>query len=244
MSSEQQQETKKKTKKSYAQLLKEAEETNKKVAAIYVRQLCEALRDENPEMSYAEIREKVFADCSAIGWGGKTGSTIYHNFPSWLIEDDPHHQRQVKAWETRHANQLNSIADSAIKVQQDVKNIPLPPEPKEKKEELDEEFFSTLQELGVAPYGETGKSTRELTGAISEHAYKLFAALTNNDSPPNTSSDLLVDYIRPSREFRRGLMLEVGAARRAAIHNALHYVSVALEDMIEIISEVERKEEK
>lgn len=237
---QQKQDTKKKTKKSYAQLLKEAEETTKKVAAVYVRQLCEALRDENPDMSYAEIRETVFADCSAIGWGGKTGSTIYHNFPSWLVEDDPNHKRVVKNWETRHANILKSSADSAEKLKKDLKDVPLPPEPKTR--EVDEKFDETMHELGVAEYGETGKSTRDLTGDISEHAYKLFAALTNNNSPPNTSDDLLVDYIRPSREFRKGLMLEVDSHRRAAIHNALHYVSVAIEDMIEVIDEIDRKE--
>ena len=61
-----------------------------------------------------------------------------------------------------------------------------------------------MQSLGIAPYGETGKSTMELTGDISEHAYKLFEALTNNNSPPNESDDLPVDYIKPSRECRKG----------------------------------------
>ena len=80
-----------------------------------------------------------------------------------------------------------------------------------------------------------------MTGAISESAYKLFAVLTNNKSPPNDTDDLIVDYIKPSREFRRGLMLEVGEDRRIAIHNALHYASVAIEDMIEIIDEIDKK---
>lgn len=150
----------------------------------------------------------------------------------------------VKNWETRHAKALKSSAESADKLRQDMKDIPIPPEPKpikDKEEQTDEEFNQTMQGLGVAPYGETGKSTMELTGAISEHAYKLFAALTNNDSPPNESDDLLVDYIKRSREFRKGLMLEVDKDRRTAIHNALHYVSVAIDDMIEIINDIDKE---
>jgi hypothetical protein len=39
-------------------------------------------------------------------------------------------------------------------------------------------------------------------------------------------------------------MLEVGSDRRTAIHNALHYASVAIEDMIEIINEIDKQEEE
>ena len=120
-----------------------------------------------------------------------------------------------------------------------LKTFQIPPEPKPR--EFDETFYETMQELGVAPYGETGRSTMALTGDISEYAYKLFAALTNNDSPPNESDDLIVDYIKPSREFRKGLMLEVDSHRRTAIHNVLHYASVAIEAMIEIINDVNNK---
>ena len=87
-----------------------------------------ALRDENPDMPYSEIRDKVFEDCTAIGWGGKTGSTIYHNFPSWLVEDDPNHKRVMKNWETRHANALKSSAETAEKLSQDIKDVPVPPD--------------------------------------------------------------------------------------------------------------------
>ena len=44
MSEQQQQEAKKKTRKSYAQLLKEFEETSKKVASVYIRELCDGIK--------------------------------------------------------------------------------------------------------------------------------------------------------------------------------------------------------
>ena len=127
------------------------------------------------------------------------------------------------------------------KIQQIAETLPdtvIVPEDESQKggEVLSEE---TMHVLGVSHYGETGKSTRQLTGAISEHVYKLFAALTNNNSPPDESDDLIVAYIKPSREFRKGLMLEVNRDRRTEIHNVLHYVSVAIEEMIETINEID-----
>ena len=233
----QEQEQKKKLRKSYAQLLDECESTQDKLAMVYVPQFCQALRDENPNMTNDEIRGKVFIDCrTRFGWGGKTGSTIYHNFPSWLIEDNPNHKRVVKNWETRHANMLKSSAVTAEKLAEKLNDIPLPPEPK-----IDEEFEQTMQEMHVIEYAETGKSLRELTGAISKSGYDLIEALSNNGRPPTSFSDFMNDYIKKSREFRRGVMMEVDESRRAQLHNILAMAVDIAEDTIEIINEVDKK---
>lgn len=230
-----QQQLKKKTRKSYAQLLDECESMQNKVAVVYVPQFCEALRDENPNMTHDEIRDQVFIDCrNRFGWGGKTGSTIYHNFPSWLVEDNPEHQKAVKRWEFRQSYKNISLAESA---NEKLKQIHEPPKPKE---EPDEEFEYKMQEAQVSEYGDTGKSIRELTGAISKAGYDLIEALSNN-RPPNERTDFINDYIKKSREFRRGVILEVDENRRAELHNILSMAVEIAEDTIEIIDEVDKR---
>lgn len=231
-----------KTKKSYFELMNEFKTVSKKMAVVFVPQLANALKEENPDWDIYQLKSTLLNDCVENGWNEQYIERVIRIHVPQLNEGNINHFRSVNSWKTKHANKL--IAASQ-KFTDDTKDIPLPPEPKEttteEEEEEKEQFNQELQGLGLAPYGETGKSPHELTGDISEHAYKLFAALTNMKSPPNTSSDLLVEYIRPSREFRKGLMLEVDSRRRINIHNALHYASVAIEDMIEIIKEIENK---
>ena len=237
MTMSEQQQLKKKLRKTYAQLLDECESTQDKLAMVYVPQLCEALRDENPNMTNDEIREKVFMDCrNRFGWGGKTGSTIYHNFPSWVVEDNPAHKRSVKSWESRNENRIKLAAVTAAKLNEI--DIPPPPQPKE---EPDEEFEYKMQEAQVLEYGDTKKSIRELTGAISKSGYDLIEALSNNSRPPSAFSDFINDYIKKSREFRRGVILEVDENRRAELHNILSMAVEIAEDTIEIIDEVDKK---
>jgi hypothetical protein len=232
-------------------------------AQTFIPELCQALKDDwFPTMSEKDlqnnkgirdaIRERIFED-----WSSERGiysqdniwsdATINNWLPTWLrnpIQQESNKENLRKATEIRKIQLKSSISErEKQKLDQIAEDLPdsvIVPDREEETEDEKEQWNQTFQELGVAPYGETGKSTRQLTGAISESAYKLFAALTNNDTPPTKSSDLLVDYIRPTREFRRGLMLEVDPSRRAAIHNALHYASVAIEDMIEIIREIDK----
>ena len=140
--------------------------------------------------------------------------------PKWLknplMQTDNQIEHLRRANEAKIAKRIAISEREKQKLEQVAEELPDNVIIPEEEPVPDEEFYGTLQELGVATYGETGKSTRALTGAISEHAYKLFATLTNDSSPPNSRSDLLVDYIRPSRDFRRGLMLEVDSHRRTA----------------------------
>jgi hypothetical protein len=227
------------TKKTYEERLHEIKlqirKTVGELGYLFIPELCELLKEEHPEFSNKSIQEQVIEDCSDI-W---ERSSIYVYLPSWV-----HNQKQVQAakkrWETKNADKVKNLKN-VFKISEKIDlQEPTLPISTTKEDTKDEQFDQTLQELGVAPYGETGKSTMTLTSEISEHAYKLFAALTNNDSPPDESDDLIVDYIKPSREFRKGLMLEVDKDRRTEIHNALHYASVAIEDMIEIINDIDK----
>ena len=229
-------------------------------AQTFIPELAQALKDDwFPTMPHEElqqnkgirdaIRDKILNDWSYDSrlsyskdnvWND---ATINHFLPKWLKNPSEKYTME-SAREAKIRKKILISEHEKKKIEQIAEDLPdtvIVPE-EEESEEDKEKWNETMQELGVAEYGETGKSTRDLTGAISLHAYKLFAALTNIKNPPTSSDDLLVDYIRPSREFRKGLMLEVDARRRASIHNALHYVSVALEDMIETINEIDKSD--
>lgn len=234
-------------------------------AQTFIPDLCRALREDwYPTISEDEIhhnksfreyiREKIFDD-----WSSEQGiyskdniwnnATIKVSLPDFLKnpakQTESHLEKLARMREEKLKKKFSLSQPQKDKVKQLAEELPdsvIVPE--EEEEEPKNKWLTdeVLHELGAAPYGETGRSTSALTGDISEHAYKLFAALTNNKNPPTSSDDLLVDYIRPSREFRHGLMLEVDHRRRVEIHNVLHYVSVALEDMIDIIKEIESEE--
>lgn len=213
--------------------ISESEIQKNKLLRDYIRE--KILEDWSYESVYKRSEDNIWSD-----------ATINHFFPKWLRHPSEKYTMEA-AREAKFRKKILISEHEKQKIDKIAEELPdsvIVPEEEEESEEEKQKFFETAQDLGVAEYGETGKSTRDLTGDISENAYKLFAALTNNKNPPNERSDLLVDYIRPSREFRRGLMLEVDHRRRVAIHNALHYVSVAVEDMIEIIDEIDKQEEK
>jgi hypothetical protein len=223
---------KKKLKKSYAELLEEFKNTKKRIAVAYVPLLCEAMKDENPEMDYMEIKEKVVSDAVGDGWNEPY---IIRCLPSWIVEADPkrdmHHLRALKVAEAKRNNR--DLELKVLKLAQEPFTEPPAPRVKDTSEELDQE----LHELGIAKFGNTDKSIRELKGRIYQSATDLFEALTDKDSPPDESDDLMVDYIKPTREFRRSLILELDEGDRTLLHNKLHYASVAIEDMLNIIKE-------
>jgi hypothetical protein len=102
-----------------------------------------------------------------------------------------------------------------------------------------------LTVIGPATWDESKpETTEERAKKIIWESRKLIQALTLNEHMPKLGYDtnLEVDYIRPRRELMKGLMLEVDKSRRIAIHNALHYVCVAIDDLIEIIDQIDREE--
>jgi len=226
------QEQKQKGKKSYAQLLEEARSLQDKLAVVYVPKLCEALRDEGK--TYEEIKQQVYRDCVELGWGGKTGSTIYHNFPSWLIDDDPNHKNAVKAWESRNANKAKRLAESASLLV----DVNLPPKPEPKETEINDE---QLADIGVGSYGGNERTTFGQNNDVHEAARRLFKALSDIEPPVDASEDLFNDYIKPTREFRTSLAHELKKRERTDMHNLLHSVIEVSEDMIKELAKADKK---
>jgi hypothetical protein len=221
------QEQKSKGKKSYDELLADMRAVWSNTGIVFIPKLCDALKEERPEFSNKQIEEKIYLDCEGI-W---VRSYIHACLPSWI-----HNQKKViatkKQWEKRYANAIK-VAD---KISANLAQVQIP-ESKMPEPENDESVDQEMHELGLAKFGETDKSIRELKGEISHYTAMLFKALTLKDIPRGDSEDLMVEYIKPSREFRRSLVLELDETDKTIIHNWLHYVSLAIEDMIEIMRE-------
>lgn len=243
--------------KNYDEVANKVRKLLSATAQTFIPELCNALKNDwFPTMPEKDLQQNkgirdAMRDKIVNEWSNESvfshsqdniwkESTIKLYFPKWLR--NPSEKLTMEAARNAKIKETSLISErEKKKIEQIAQDLPeevIPEEEERKPNFLTDE---TMHELGVAPYAETGKSRNELTRDIVGPAYKLFAALTNNNSPPNEDDDLLVDYIRPSREFRRGLMLEVGSRERINIHNILHYVTVVAEDMIEIIDEIERK---
>jgi hypothetical protein len=70
---------------------------------------------------------------------------------------------------------------------------------------------------------------------------ELIKALTNRKYTP--TQDVLFDLIRPTREFRKGLYLELNETERAYLWNYLGMVYYVIDDMSDIMDELEKKNE-
>jgi hypothetical protein len=227
---------KKKLSKSYDELLGELKDLFQKTAAVYVRELCEALAVEHLDWSNREIEDKIYLDVEGM-WAK---STIKVSFPSWI-----HKPGRVagakKAWETRNARKLadtKKIFMSLEKV-----DLPAPPASSPAKDdnefEISEEMDAKLADMGMGRFGSQGKTLHGVLGDINLGLARTFKALTESKYMPTEDSDLIVDYIKPSREFRKSLAMELDDRRRTTLHNWLHYVTVVAEDMLEQIKEAE-----
>jgi hypothetical protein len=231
---------KQKPRKTREQVKEEFKNAIKRTYGVFVRELAEAIRDENPlwigrenlESNVKdEIRELVYSDCEELGLNQ---NSVASYIPSWL-EKERNRQRTLRAWETRNAAKL----EASIKKYAELKNIelPEPPQPKEP-EPISEE---KLHDLGLGSYGESHKSVHRVRNEIHEGIRLLFKALCDDKDLPNDQDDLIVDYIKPTREYRLGLAMEFDQAQRTNMHNKLHFVITAAEDMIEQIDKADNK---
>jgi hypothetical protein len=241
---------KKKLSKSYAQLLGELRDLVRKTGTVYVPQLCEALAVENPLMSNIEVRNRVHLDLEGI-W---TRGSIETFFPSWVLRPGSVAGAK-KGWETRNARKLQTLK----KISETFEKVELPPPPAmptprqaasditgEEFEEIEEtgiseEMDSKLAEIGMGRFGSQGKTLYSVLAEINGGLARVFKGLTEAKVMPTVEDDLLVDFIRPTREFRKSLALELDSRHRTTLHNWCHYASVVIEDMIEQIKAAEEK---
>lgn len=242
-----QQQQKKKLKKTRKQVIEEFRSALNKTKAVFVRELCEAIRDENPDWEGREdlnndakddIRAMVYSDCEELGLNQ---DTVRGYIVSWL-QYDAKIKNTIKGWETKNANAIASMKKNFMKQSDITISEPKIPEPKETFTKLDdEEHDKELHSLQMDKFGDTGKSIRELYGDITHYANGLFKVMTEKEMPYADNEDLVLDYIKPSREYWRSLMLEFDETKRTRTHNELSFIAELIEDRLQIISEVKDK---
>jgi hypothetical protein len=230
---------KKKLSKTYDELLSEVKNLFRKSASVYVPELCQALAVEHTDWSNKEIQNKVYLDLEGF-W---STHTIRDSLPSWILKPG-YVAGAKKGWETKNANKLKSSS----KILETFEKVDLPPPPATPKtresedeefEEISEDMDAKLTELGMGRFGSQGKTLRSVLGDINHGLAGTFKALTETKDMPTETDDLLVDFIRPTREFRKSLALELEHKHRTQLHNWCHYASVVIEDMIEQIKVAE-----
>jgi hypothetical protein len=59
--------------------------------------------------------------------------------------------------------------------------------------------------------------------------------------PYGATEDFILDYLKPTREFRKSLMLELSKDERTNVFNYMHYITQLAEDTINMIDEAEKK---
>ncbi len=127
-------------------------------------------------------------------------------------------------------------------ISQDYSNNVLKPEKSYEGEDLDLEPISDkkLVDLGIASLGEHNKSIRRIRN--DKAARLMFKVLCNDKNlPDERAEDLINDFIKPTREFRLTVALELDELQSVHIHNVLHYAIEAAEDMIEQIEKADKK---
>jgi hypothetical protein len=225
------QEQKQKAKrKSYQEILDDVRAIFSKTAAVYIPEMCRALKEEQPGYTNSDIQRKIEIDLRDIN----TPLTIYTFLPPWM-RDDKRSQQAAKAWETKNQKKIDAVRKNLT----ELKEIDLAEPPKEKESYEGEDL--DLEGGRLATYGEKGRSISGMKGNITYHGARLFEALTESDHLPYNDEDLIVDYIKPSREHRKSFVLELDEQGRKTVWNCLGAVQAAVEEMLDLLEEEMKK---
>src|SRR5580765_34370 len=234
-------------------------------AQTFIPQLCDALREDwCPELSDEKIksnlrlqkviRNKIFNEWSKEGGYSEDNIwkdiTIQMCLPDWLrnpIKQTESQQEQLSRMRQAKLEKrisLNPQQKNAL--EKFVTNLPktvIIPKPKEPEEEqITEEFEEQMHGIGLGKYGESGKTYFGILQEIHEGANRCFKNLCDGKPMPSIDEDLLVDYIRPTREYRLGLAMEIDKSERVNLHNLMHNLIEAAEDMITQIAKADGEE--
>lgn len=226
-----QREKRKGNKKSYDEIKTEFLDAKSKVGYKYIPWMCEALKEENPEWTNQEIQGKIYFDLD----GEFVHTYIRDKLPSW-VHDDKAVKRVKKAWETRNASKL----DASIKKIEELSKIDIPVP------HLFSEDLGEGEELGeplLESYGGRSENLLTLYSNIKQPCQDLFRALTNKELP-GLYEDIILDYIKPSREFRKGIIYDIDESMRVGLYNALTQTDHAIHDMLKVIDEVNNDKQK
>jgi hypothetical protein len=251
--------TKRQDEKTYAELLYESKDASEKVAKVYVRQLCEALKRENyphidPEDSSVEkiykmcndIKAKVIHDCT---WWGL--SSIQHSWPDWIKDEYYVDLRKART----EKEKLKAVANIATQEQKStledkkefnlvgsvIHDIKLPKitleEPPESTPIPEGEEIATGKEFGPTPI--------ELYEQTVKALEKVWIPLTGQEHLIATASDdIILHHVKPTRKIRVKLMKGLDESRRIHLRNCAIWVKAILEDIVRIDDDTFKAEGK
>jgi len=202
------QEQKQKSKKSYSELLADIKKIFSQTAAVYIPQLCEALKEEQPDYTNGEIQRTIERDLEGIN----TPLTIYQYLPTWM-RDEKASQGSYKSWETRNANKLKKAKENFALITSN----PIAEPPAQKEEDEDIEFG----DKELMTFGKEGKTILRQVGDVTHGCGVLFEALTGIDHLPHNDEDLTLDYVKPTRDKRKSIIEESDEAMHKTLWNSL-----------------------
>lgn len=259
---QQEQERKKKTTKKYDEVSKKVRKLLSATGQTFVPELCEALKEDwfaeytheqikNVKEARENIRDKIYED-----WSSEHGKysedniwldvSINHWFPDWLRnpirQTESAKERQERMREASLLKRISISTAQKQKLEDVATKLPdtvIPPKPKDQSyegEELDLEGGQRFTALG-----EKGKTASHMKGNITYHSARLFEALTEIDHLPYKDEDLIVEYIKPTRQYRKSLILELDEQSRKTVWNSLGSVEAVIQDMLDLLEEEMKK---
>ena len=231
---------KKKGKKTAEQLVKEYRQLQQREIGLYIDEICRAYKEENPGWTNRDIKNRVYEELSDI----HTRSYIENWWPDWIKDPSAVERGKMgraaqlahKKWEESREAALNVLSET-------VKKLPEPPKLVEQPQEEDtedEELTDTGPLLESHGEPEDNKDVMDFIKEINVAQHDLWKALTRNDTMPHVHEDLVLDHIKPTRKFRKGLVDKTPGMDRAGISRRCGYLVAVLQDMIEIIEESEK----
>lgn len=109
---------------------------------------------------------------------------------------------------------------------------------------LDAEIAVNLPEghehIGSWNNPETERTELTKMGNIRDACRQLWTALTDKQNMPHKDEDLIVDHIKPTREYRK-FVYGLTKDNLHGLHDWLSYTIVAAQDMLETIEEADKK---
>ena len=252
------------THKNYDIVSKKIRKLLSATAQTFIPELAEALaKDWYPQLSLEQIknnkearesiRDKIFED-----WSKDQGPysqdniwsdiTIRVRLPKWL-KNPTQQMTTVQAREMAREAKIELKSSISEREKQKLENFAttLPdtviiPEPKNKDVIDDEEWERMAPSSKYLEIGEKGKTVMEQVQEIRGGAFRLFSGLTEKTRFPSFhDEDLILDYIKPTREFRRSLVSEMDESQRIDMYNNLGAVDAVVQDMLEILEQNKSK---
>ena len=234
-------------------------------AQTFIPELCEGLRKDwypestqeqikNNKEARDEIRDKIQLDWSTTGqvlsenpWNE---STINASFPDWLrnpTQQDSTEEARRLSREANIGKKISITEREKHKLESFVTTLPdtvIVPEPREKSSTAvddDDERWEHSIPSKYREIGAKGKTVSEQLREVRAAAITLFQRLTEKQYMPGQDDDLVLDFIKPTREFRKALVLELDEHTKAHLYNDLGAVDAVVQDMLEIIEQNKNK---